>query len=151
MNKQAIISENGMEYLVSYGKDGQEKKRYCLEIDAWKPTYPGDICPEYMLRYCRAQGVADLEWYVNLLEEVITKTSKKTKKGSEEVLSTNAISRKRTPSEVKQEFIKKYFPKMKRVREEEYVGHAAKAKKALEELKSLQPTQAAPKKPGSKE
>lgn len=149
MANRAIITENGMEYLVSY-KDGKEKTRFCLEIDPakWAPVHPGDICPEYMLRYCRAQGVADLEWYVNLLEEVITKTSKKTKKGSQEV---QTVSRKRTPSEVKQEFIKKYFPTMKRVREEEYVGHASKAKKALEELKALQPTQAAPKKAGNKE
>ena len=149
MANRAIITENGMEYLVSY-KDGKEKTRCCLEIDPakWAPVHPGDICPEYMLRYCRAQGVADLEWYVNLLEEVITKTSKKTKKGSQEV---QTVSRKRTPSEVKQEFIKKYFPTMKRVREEEYVGHASKAKKALEELKALQPTQAAPKKAGNKE
>ena len=149
MANRAIITENGMEYLVSY-KDGKEKTRFCLEIDPakWAPVHPGDICPEYMLRYCRAQGVADLEWYVNLLEEVITKTSKKTKKGSQEV---QTVSRKRTPSEVKQEFIKKYFPTMKRVREEEYVGHASKAKKALEELQALQPTQAAPKKAGNKE
>ena len=149
MANRAIITENGMEYLVSY-KDGKEKTRFCLEVDPakWVPVHPGDICPEYMLRYCRAQGVADLEWYVNLLEEVITKTSKKSSKTAEEVL---AISRKRTPSEVKQEFIKKYFPKMKRVREEEYVGHATKAKKALEELKALQPSPAAPKKSGPKE
>lgn len=152
MANRAIITENGMEYLVSY-KDGKEKTRFCLEVDPakWVPVHPGDICPEYMLRYCRAQGVADLEWYVNILGEVITKTSKKTKKGSDEVLSTNAISRKRTPSEVKQEFIQKYFPTMKRVREEEYVGHAAKAKKALEELKALQPSQVAPKKSGPRE
>ena len=54
------------------------------------------------------------------------------------------MERKRTPSEVKQEFIKKYFPGMKRVKDEEYQGHASKAKKLLEELKAAQP--AAPKK-----
>ena len=142
MNKQAIISENGMEYLVSYGKDGQEKKRYCLEIDAWKPTYPGDICPEYMLRFCKAKGLADLEWYVKLLEEKIKKDVKNKTSGA--VIKT--VERKRTPSEVKAEFIKKYYPNMKRVKDEEYYGHASKAKKLLEELKAAQPTAAAAKK-----
>jgi hypothetical protein len=142
MNKQAIISENGMEYLVSYGKDGQEKKRYCLEIDAWKPTYPGDICPEYMLRFCKAKGLADLEWYVKLLEEKIKKDVKNKTSGA--VIKT--VERKRTPSEVKAEFIKKYYPTMKRVKDEEYYGHASKAKKLLEEMKAAQPTAAAAKK-----
>ena len=142
MNKQAIISENGMEYLVSYGKDGQEKKRYCLEIDAWKPTYPGDICPEYMLRFCKAKGLADLEWYVKLLEEKIKKDVKNKTSGA--VIKT--VERKRTPSEVKAEFIKKYYPNMKRVKDEEYYGHASKAKKLLEEMKAAQPTAAAAKK-----
>ena len=141
MNKQAIISENGMEYLVSYGKDGQEKKRYCLEIDAWKPTYPGDICPEYMLRFCKAKGLADLEWYVKLLEEKIKKDVKNKTSGA--VIKT--VERKRTPSEVKSEFIKKYYPTMKRVKDEEYYGHASKAKKLLEEMKAAQPTAAAKK------
>lgn len=141
MNKQAIISENGMEYLVSYGKDGQEKKRYCLEIDAWKPTYPGDICPEYMLRFCKAKGLADLEWYVKLLEEKIKKDVKNKTSGA--VIKT--VERKRTPSEVKAEFIKKYYPNMKRVKDEEYYGHASKAKKLLEEMKAAQPTAAAKK------
>ena len=134
MNKQAIISENGMEYLVSYGKDGQEKKRYCLEIDAWKPTYPGDICPEYMLNYCEAKGLDHLEWYVKTLEEQITKQT--VKKGTEEVIQT--ITRKRTPSEVKQQFIARYFPQMKRVKDEEYKGHASRAKDRLEQMRASQ-------------
>lgn len=142
MNKQAIISENGMEYLVSYGKDGQEKKRYCLEIDPaiWAPTYPGDICPEYMLRFCKAKGLADLEWYVKLLEE---KIQKKLDTRSSDI--EKSVKRKRTPSEVKAEFIKKYYPTMKRVKDEEYQGHASKAKKLLEEMKAAQPTAAAKK------
>ena len=145
MNKQAIISENGMEYLVSYGKDGQEKKRYCLEIDAWKPTYPGDICPEYMLRFCRAKGLADLEWYVGILEETITKEVKSKTTGE----TVKKVERKRTPSEVKMMFIQKYFPDMKNVKDEVYHGHTSKAKKALEELRAAQ--KAATKKAANKE
>ena len=142
MNKQAIISENGMEYLVSYGKDGQEKKRYCLEIDAWKPTYPGDICPEYMLRFCKAKGLADLEWYVKLLEDNnFRKVAKKNKSG--EVVQI--VERKRTPSEVKQEFIDRYFKGMKRVKDEEYQGHASKAKQLLEAMKATQEVKPAKK------
>lgn len=141
MKKQAIITENSMEYLVSYDKTGKEKKRYCLETDLkiWAPEHPGDICPEYMLRFCRAKGLADLEWYVGLLDG---KIKKETKNSSGEVIKK--VERKRTPSEVKQEFIKRYFPDMKRVKDEEYQGHASKAKKLLEELKAAQP--AAPKK-----
>ena len=69
MKKQAIITENNMEYLITSGKRGE--KKYCLEVNTsiWEPKYPGDICPEYMLRFCRARGLSDLEWYVNLLEE----------------------------------------------------------------------------------
>ncbi len=141
MKKQAIITENSMEYLVSYDKTGKEKKRYCLETNPaiWTPEHPGDICPEYMLRFCRAKGLADLEWYVSLLEG---KIKKETKNSSGEIIKK--VERKRTPSEVKQEFIKRYFPDMKRVKDEEYQGHASKAKKLLEELKAAQPT--APKK-----
>ena len=143
MNKQAIITENSREYLVSFDKDGKEKKRYCLEIDPeiWVPTHPGDICPEYMLRFCKAKGMADLEWYVKLLEE---KIQKKIDTRSTDI--EKSVKRKRTPSEVKVEFIKKYFPTMKRVKDEEYQGHASKAKKLLEELKAAQPTAAAAKK-----
>ena len=138
MNKQAIITENSMEYLVSYDKNGKEKKRYCLEIDPaiWVPTHPGDICPEYMLRYCKAKGLADLEWYVKLLED--DKFRKPTKNKAGEVVKI--VERKRTPSEVKQEFIDRYFKGMKRVKDEEYQGHASKAKKLLEEMKAAQPT-----------
>lgn len=144
MNKQAIISENGMEYLVSLDKEGKEKKRYCLEIDPaiWVPTYPGDICPEYMLRFCKAKGVKDLEWYVGLLEDKIKKDVKNKTTGA--VIKT--VERKRTPSEVKQAFICKYYNGMKRVKDEEYQGHASKARKLLEELKASQPTAAAAKK-----
>ena len=143
MANRAIITENGMEYLVSY-KDGKEKTRFCLEVDPakWVPVHPGDICPEYMLRYCQAKGVADLEWYVKLLEEHFEKPQKKSKSTGE---ITQIVKRKRTPSEVKQEFIKKYFPEMKRVKDEKYEGHASKAKKLLEEMKAAAP-QAAPAK-----
>ena len=147
MTKQAIITENSMEYLVSYDKNGKEKNRYCLETntEVWAPVHPGDICPEYMLRFCRAKGLADLEWYVNLLEEKITKDSKNKTTG--EIVKT--VQRKRTPSEVKQEFIARYFKDtVKRVKDVEYQGHASKAKKALEELKAAQHT---PKKPASKD
>ena len=60
MANRAIITENGMEYLVSY-KDGKEKTRFCLEVDPakWVPVHPGDICPEYMLRFCRAKGLKE--------------------------------------------------------------------------------------------
>lgn len=146
MTKQAIITENSMEYLVSYDKDGKEKKRYCLEIDPaiWVPTHPGDICPEYMLRFCKAKGLADLEWYVKLLEDnSFRKVAKKNKSG--EVVQI--VERKRTPSEVKQEFIDRYFKGMKRVKDEVYQGHASKAKKLLEEMKAAQP---APKKTAEK-
>lgn len=141
MKKQAIITENSMEYLITTGKKGERK--YCLEVNpsVWQPTYPGDICPEYMLRFCRARGLADLEWYVNLLEEKITKEEKS--KTNSDVSIT--VQRKRTPSEVKQEFIKKYFPNMKRVKDEEYYGHASKAKKLLAELKAEQPAAPAKK------
>lgn len=147
MNKQAIITENSMEYLVSYDKNGVEKKRYCLETNpaVWVPTHPGDICPEYMLRYCRAQGIADLEWYVSILETKITKEEKNKTTG--EVIKT--VQRKRTPSEVKKEFIDRYFKdKVKKVKDEEYQGHASKAKKLLEEMRSQQPS---PKKSSTKE
>lgn len=145
MKKQAIITENSMEYLITSGKKGE--KRYCLEVNpaVWAPTHPGDICPEYMLRFCRARGLADLEWYVNLLEEKITKEEKN--KSTGEVIKV--VQRKRTPSEVKQAFIDRYFKDtVKRVKDEDYYGHASKAKKLLEELKAAQPT---PKKSGPKE
>ena len=90
-----------------------------------------------MLRFCRARGRADLEWYVNLLEEKITKEEKNKTTG--EVIKT--VQRKRTPSEVKQAFIDRYFPNtVKRVKDEDYYGHASKAKKLLAEMKAAQPT-----------
>lgn len=137
MNRQIFVVENDLEYLITCDKDGVEKTRYCLEInkEIWQPKYPGDICPEYMLRYCQAKGVADLEWYVKLLEEHFEKPQKKSKSTGE---ITQIVKRKRTPSEVKQEFIKKYFPEMKRVKDEKYEGHASKAKKLLEEMKASQ-------------
>ena len=148
MNKQTIITVNNMEWLVTTdSKTGVEKKRYCLEVDPaiWKPEHPGDICPEYMLRVCRSKGLADLEWYVNLLEEKITKEQKSK---SNEVIKT--IQRKRTPSEIRLEFIAKYFPDMKRVKEVDYQGHAAKAAKLLAEMKAA--AGAAPaKKPAAKD
>ena len=94
-----------------------------------------------MLRFCKAKGLADLEWYVKLLEE---KIHKKIDTRSTDI--EKSVKRKRTPSEVKVEFIKKYFPTMKRVKYEDYQGHASKAKKLLEELKAAQPTAAAAKK-----
>lgn len=146
MTKQAIITENSKEYLISYDKNGKEKKRYCLEVDPqiFTPKHPGDICPEYMLRFCKAKGLADLEWYVKILDEQIEKTlpSKIT-----DVVKT--VKRKRTPSEVRQEFIKKYFPDMKRVKDEEYQGHTTKAMKLLEEMRAAQPS--SPKKAPTKE
>lgn len=137
MNKQAIISENSIEYLVSYDANGNEKKRYCLETnpEIWAPKHPGDICPEFMLRFCQAKGLADLEWYVKILDEQISKEKKNKITG--EVIQT--VKRKRTPSEVKQKFIEKYFSGMKRVKDEAYQGHASKAKKLLEELKAAAP------------
>ena len=75
MNKQAIITDNNVDWLITYDKDGYEKKRYCLSLDpsVFTPKFPGEICPEYMLRYCQAKGLADLEWYVNTLEELVEK------------------------------------------------------------------------------
>ena len=49
-----------------------------------------------------------------------------------------SVERKRTPSEVKQEFIKKFFPNMKKVKDEEYKGHASRAKDLLEQMKAAQ-------------
>lgn len=140
MNKQAIITENSMEYLVSYDASGKEKKRYCLETNTeiWAPEHPGDICPEYMLRFCSQKGIADLEWYVKILDEKISKDTKNKITG--EVIQT--VKRKRTPSEVKQEFIAKYFSGMKRVKDEAYQGHASKAKKLLEQMKGTAPAPA---------
>ena len=144
MNTSYKINENGLEYLVVHtekkDKDsGQiitKEKKYCLEVDTkkWAPTYPGDICPEYMLNYCEAKGLDHLEWYVKTLEEQITKQT--VKKGTEEVIQT--ITRKRTPSEVKQQFIARYFPQMKRVKDEEYKGHASRAKDRLEQMRASQ-------------
>ena len=94
-----------------------------------------------MLRFCQAKGLADLEWYVKILEEKISKDKKNKITG--EVIQT--VKRKRTPSEVKQEFISKYFSGMKRVKDEAYQGHASKAKKLLDEMKAAAP-QAAPAK-----
>ena len=145
MNKQVIVSENSIEYLVSYDANGNEKKRYCLETnpEIWAPKHPGDICPEFMLRFCQAKGLADLEWYVKLLDQQISKEKKKKITG--EVIQI--VKRKRTPSEVKQEFISKYFSGMKRVKDEAYQGHASKAKKILEDMKASAPAQAAPATP----
>ena len=145
MKTSTIITENNMEYLIVHTTNKKRgidtESRYCLETNTeiWQPKYPGEICPEYMLRFCRAKGLKDLEWYVNLLEEKIQKKidTKSTEK---------SVKRKRTPSEVKTEFIKKYFPGMKRVKDEEYQGHTSKAKKLLEEMKAAQPTAAAAKK-----
>ena len=81
-------------------------------------------------------------WYVNLLDGKIKKDVKNQTTGA--VIKT--VERKRTPSEIKAEFIKKYFPGMKRVKDEVYQGHASKAKKLLEEMKAAQPTEAASKK-----
>ena len=146
MTKQAIITENSKEYLISYDKNGKEKKRYCLEVDPqiFTPKHPGDICPEYMLRFCKAKGLADLEWYVKILDEQIEKTLPSK---ISDVVKT--VKRKRTPSEVRQEFIKKYFPDMKRVKDEEYQGHTTKAMKLLEEMRAAQPS--SPKKAPTKE
>jgi hypothetical protein len=144
MNKQAIITENNVDWLITYDKDGYEKKRYCLDLnpEVFTPKYPGEICPEYMLRFCRAKGLKDLEWYVGLLEGKIKKEIKNQTTGA--VIKT--VERKRTPSEVKQAFICKYYNGMKRVKDEEYQGHASKAKKLLEEMKAAQKTEAAAKK-----
>lgn len=146
MKKRTIITENNMEYLVSFDDKKNKERRYCLEVDTsiWKPTHPGDICPEYMLRFCRAKGLADLEWYVAILDEIITKPF--TNKLTGEVVKK--VERKRTPSEVKQMFIEKYFPTMKKVKDEAYYGHTSKAKRALEEMRAAQPT---PKKSSNKE
>ena len=146
MTKQAIITENSKEYLISYDNNGKEKKRYCLEVDPqiFTPKHPGDICPEYMLRYCKAKGLADLEWYVKILDEQIEKTLPSK---ISDVVKT--VKRKRTPSEVRQEFIKKYFPDMKRVKDDEYQGHTTKAMKLLEEMRAAQPS--SPKKAPTKE
>ena len=144
MNKSYKITENGLEYLVIHSekkdKDSGElivkDKKYCLEVDTakWAPTYPGEICPEYMLLFCQAKGLDALTWYVNILDEKIVKD--KVKKGTDEVLQS--VERKRTPSEVKQEFIKKFFPDMKKVKDEEYKGHASRAKDMLEQMKAAQ-------------
>ena len=137
MNRQIFVVENDLEYLITCDKDGVEKTRYCLEInkEIWQPKYPGDICPEYMLRDCQAKGVADLEWYVKLLEEHFEKPQKKSKSTGE---ITQIVKRKRTPSEVKQQFIARYFPQMKRVKDEEYKGHASRAKERLELMRASQ-------------
>jgi len=147
MKKRTIITENSMEYLVSYDTKKNKERRYCLEVDTaiWQPTHPGDICPEYMLRFCRAKGLADLEWYVGILEEKITK--ERTSRISGEIVKK--VERKRTPSEVKQLFIDRYFPTMKKVKDEIYHGHTSKAKKALEELRAAQ--KAGAKKAATKE
>lgn len=144
MNRQIFVVENDLEYLITCDKDGVEKTRYCLELnpEIWQPKYPGDICPEYMLRYCQAKGYEDLAWYVKILEDPFEKPKKKSKSTGEVV---QTITRKRTPSEVKQAFIKKYFPDMKRVKDEKYEGHATKAKKLLEEMAATQQP-SAPKK-----
>ena len=137
MNKQAIISENNVDWLITYVKDGYEKKRYCLSLDpsVFTPKFPGEICPEYMLRYCQAKGLADLEWYVNTLEELVEKVEEN--KITHEVIRT--VKRKRTPSEVKQAFIEKYFANsVKRVKDVAYQGHASKAKQLLEAMKANQ-------------
>lgn len=137
MNKQAIITENNVGWLITYDKDGYEKKRYCLSLDpsVFTPKFPGEICPEYMLRYCQAKGYDDLEWYVKTLEEKITKEEKNKITG--EVIKV--VSRKRTPSEVKQAFIEKYFANsVKRVKDVAYQGHASKAKQLLEAMKATQ-------------
>ena len=150
MNKQAIISENNVEWLITYDRDGYEKKRYCLDLnpEVFTPKYPGEICPEYMLRYCQAKGVADLEWYVNTLEELIEKQEKNKITG--EVIKT--VKRKRTPSEVKQAFITKYFDgTVKRVKDIEYQGHASKAKQLLAAMKSSTGAAASKKKSGSEQ
>ena len=147
MKKLTIITENYMEYLVSYDSKKNKERRYCLEVDTkiWAPSHPGDICPEYMLRFCRAKGLADLEWYVGILEETITKEVKSKTTGE----TVKKVERKRTPSEVKMMFIKQYFPDMKNVKDEAYHGHKSKAKKALEELRAAQ--KAATKKAANKE
>ena len=143
MNKQAIITENNVDWLITYDKDGYEKKRYCLSLDpsVFTPKFPGEICPEYMLRYCQAKGYEDLEWYVKTLEEQIEKTmpSKIT-----DVVKT--VKRKRTPSEVKQAFIEKYFSDtVKRVKDIAYQDHASKAKQMLAAMKATQEVKPAKK------
>ena len=144
MNKQAIITENNVDWLITYDKDGYEKKRYCLSLDpsVFTPKFPGEICPEYMLRYCQAKGLADLEWYVNTLEELVEKVEEN--KITHEVIRT--VKRKRTPSEVKQAFIERYFPNtVKRVKDVAYQGHASKAKQLLEAMKATQEVKPAKK------
>ena len=137
------IKENGLEYLVVPAKETKKRngevkitkeKRYCLEVDTskWEPKHPGDICPDYMLKFCQAKGIKDLEWYVGILND--DKFKKPTKNKSGEVIKT--VERKRTPSEVKQEFIKKYFKDMKCVKDEEYKGHAAEAQRILDQMKA---------------
>lgn len=144
MNKQAIITDNNVDWLITYDKDGYEKKRYCLSLDpsVFTPKFPGEICPEYMLRYCQAKGYEDLEWYVKTLDEKITKEEKNKITG--EVIKV--VSRKRTPSEVKQAFIERYFPDtVKRVKDVAYQGHASKAKQLLAAMKATQEVKPAKK------
>ena len=80
MKTSTIITENSMEYLITTDKKTGKSRRYCLETnpEIWQPTYPGEICPEYMLRFCRAKGLKDLEWYVGLLEGKIKKVAANT-------------------------------------------------------------------------
>lgn len=126
MNTKTIQTIDGIDYQVVKTKDGKEK-RYCLSTDpaVFTPKEVSDICPEYIFRYCQSKGVEDLEWYLKELKKTIKKDNN----------TGLTIERHPTAAEVRQAFVKKYFPDLKTKKEKGYQTQINRVEEALEKMK----------------
>lgn len=129
MNTKTIKTIDGVEYLIVSGKNGE--KKYCLSTnpEVFTPKEVSEICPEYMFRFCESKGVADLEWYLKQLKKTIKKENN----------TGLTIERHPTAAEIRQEFIKKYFPSIKTKKEKGYQTQIDRVEAALNKLKGAEP------------
>lgn len=130
MNTKTIETINGIEYQVVKGKNGDVKK-YCLSVDpaVFTPKEVGEICPEYIFRFCQNKGVADLDWYLKELKRTIKKENN----------TGLTIERHPTAAEVRQAFVKKYFPELKTKKEKGYQTQISRVEEALKKMKAADP------------
>lgn len=133
MTTRTIETIDGIDYQVVRGKNGQEKK-YCLSLDPaiFTPKEVGDICPEYIFRFCQNKGVEDLAWYLSELKRTIKKENN----------TGLTIERHPTAAEVRQAFVKKYFPDIKTKKEKGYTTQIDRVEAALKKMKAAEPAAA---------
>lgn len=124
--QKPLKDENGNKIFDEAGKVKTETitTEYCIDAD-FIPKSHEEICFEYIENFCNYElnggDIEKLEWFVNITEKEITKKDK---------------TRKLNHSEIKKEFIRKYFPKL--VKEKELPKISAshdKMKALLEQLK----------------